>query len=95
MASTIEQFYEERHVDEESALKDLVPDAELEDIFPARRNGDTRPAAAFLQDYRKSIIDKVTYWTGVRRSLIKKLIEVIGKRARELELVVERRREPH
>jgi hypothetical protein len=95
MASTIEQFYKERHVDEESALKDLVPDAELEDIFPARRNGDTRPAAAFLQDYRKSIIDKVTYWTGVRRSLIKKLFEVIGKRARELELVVETRREPH
>src|SRR5437762_13384134 len=33
MGSTIEQFYREHHVDEEAALADLLPDAELEDIF--------------------------------------------------------------
>jgi hypothetical protein len=92
MVSTIEQYYRERLPDEESALADALPDAELEDIF-VRRGQDLRPASAFLLDYRKIIIDKVTYWTGVRRSLIKKLIETIGKRARELELSVEKKRE--
>ncbi|MCA1829583.1 MAG: putative zinc-binding metallopeptidase [Myxococcales bacterium] len=95
MASTIEQFYKEHQPDEEAALKDLLPDAELEDIFSVRKGNELRPAAAFLQDYRKVIVDKITYWTGVRRSLIKKLLEVIGKRARELDLSVETRRESH
>ncbi|TMA21467.1 MAG: hypothetical protein E6J88_15740 [Deltaproteobacteria bacterium] len=95
MASTIEQFYEQRQPDEEAALKDLLPDAELEDIFSVRKAADLRPASAFLIDHRKPIIDKITYWTGVRRSLIRKLIEMIGKRAGDLELSVETRREPH
>ena len=94
MKSTLEQFYRERQVDEDAALHDLLPDAELEDIFVHAGGAQTRPAAAFLHDYRKIIVDKITYWTGVRRSLIKKLIEVIGRRARELELCVERDREP-
>ena len=95
IATTIEQFYKEHQQDEEAALNDLVPDAELEDIFPPRKGGETRAAALFLQDYRKSIIDKVTYWTGVRRPVIKKLLEVIVRRAKELELCVDTRREPH
>ena len=94
MRDTIEQFYKERQPDEEPALADLLPDAELEDIFSLRKTADPRPAAEFLQNYRKPIIDKVTDWTGVRRSLVKKLIETIGKRARELELCVDRKREP-
>ena len=40
------------------------------------------------------MIDKITYWTGVRRVVIRKLVEAIGRRARELELSVERKREP-
>ncbi|MGZ6144203.1 MAG: putative zinc-binding metallopeptidase, partial [Myxococcales bacterium] len=94
MASTIEQYYKERQSDEETALADLIPDAELEDIFSVRKGVDLRPAAAFLLDHRKPIIDKITYWTGVPRSVIKKLIEMIGKRARELDLCVEVKREP-
>ncbi|TMA28174.1 MAG: hypothetical protein E6J78_07310 [Deltaproteobacteria bacterium] len=92
MASTLEQFYRERLPDEDSALADLILDGELEDIF-LRRGEELRPASAFLLDHRKIIIDKITYWTGVRRSLIKKLIESIGKRARDLELMVEKKRE--
>jgi hypothetical protein len=87
MGSTVEQFYREAVPDEPA---DLVLDAELEDIFS--REG-SRPAAAFVFDHRKMMIDKITYWTGLRRSLVRKLLEVIEKRARELELTVGGRRE--
>jgi len=91
MAATVEQYYRE-HERGEVALFSEVPDAELEDIF-ARRGQDLRPAPAFLLEHRKVIVDKITYWTGVRRVVIRKLMEAIGKRARELELSVERERE--
>ncbi len=92
MGNTIAQFYEEHVQDEAAAVADLLPDAELEDIF-VRKGEDLRPASALLLEHRKTLVDKITYWTGVRRSLIRKLVEVIGRRARELELCVERKRE--
>src|SRR5206468_11684630 len=52
MGSTIEQFYREHHVDEEAALADLLPDAELEDIF-VRKGASLRPASAFVLENRK------------------------------------------
>jgi len=91
MASTVEQFYRE-HERDDTALLDDVPDAELEDIF-VRKGEDLRPASAFLLEHRKAMIDKITYWTGVRRVVIRKLVEAIGRRARDLELSVERKRE--
>ncbi|HYY53309.1 MAG TPA: hypothetical protein VE755_10570, partial [Myxococcales bacterium] len=91
MASTVEQFYRE-HDRDDTALLDDVPDAELEDIF-VRKGEELRPASAFLLEYRKAMIDKITYWTGVRRAVIRKLVEAIARRARELELSVERKRE--
>lgn len=94
MRGTLEQFYRERDIDEEAALRDLLPDTDLEDIFVRGRGQELRPASAFLLDYRKVIVDKITYWTGVRRSLVKKLVETIGRRARELELCVEKGDEP-
>ena len=91
VAQTVEQFYREHQRNEAAILGD-VPDAELEDIF-VRKGEDLRPASAFLLEHRKAIVDKITYWTGVRRSLIRHLIETIGRRARELQLSVERKRE--
>jgi hypothetical protein len=89
MGSTIEQFYKEH-----AELPELpdVPDSELEDIF-VRKGVDLRPASAFLLEHRKAIVDKITYWTGVRRPIVRQLMETIGRRARELELCVERTRE--
>jgi GNAT superfamily N-acetyltransferase len=92
MGSTIEQFYRE-HESNEAALFADLPDAELEDIF-VRGGQDLRPASAFLLEHRKIIVDKITHWTGVRRTVIRKLMEAIGRRARELDLSVERKREP-
>ena len=91
MASTVEQYYREHERDQATLFSDL-PDAELEDIF-VRRGQDLRPASAFLLEHRKAIVDKITYWTGVRRTVVRKLMEAIGKRVRELELCVERKRE--
>jgi len=73
MRDTIEQYYREH-------------ERELEDIF-VRRGEDLRSAAAFLIEHRKIIVDKITYWTGVRRAVIRKLLEAVARRARELEVV--------
>jgi len=91
MGATIEQYYREHERESALALSD-VPDSELEDIF-VRRGDDLRPASAFLLEHRKTIVDKVTYWTGVGRAVIRKLVETLGRRARELELSVDRKRE--
>jgi hypothetical protein len=91
MGSTIEQYYRD-HERADAALFSDVPDSELEDIF-VRRGQELRPASAFLLEHRKVIVDKVTYWTGVRRAVLRKLMETIGRRTRELELSVERKRE--
>lgn len=40
-----------------------------------------------LHTHHKAIVDKVTYWSGVQRPLIKKLMESIEARAAELQLL--------
>jgi hypothetical protein len=93
MAYTVEDYYRQSVQDETAALADLLPDAELEDIFERATDQGLRPAAKFLAEHRKVIVDKIAYWTGVRRPLVKKLIEVIGQRAQQLELCVPQEKE--
>ncbi|OGT95470.1 MAG: hypothetical protein A3I79_01600, partial [Gemmatimonadetes bacterium RIFCSPLOWO2_02_FULL_71_11] len=96
MEVTIEQFYRETTPDESQAIADLALDADLTDIFikpsPRRRDG-IRPAAELLAEHRKEITDKVTYWTGVRRPLVKRLVESIESKVGELKLAALRGRE--
>jgi hypothetical protein len=93
MSATIEEFYRRTLPDEASNIADLVPDAELEDIFsPGPPQMGMRPAGAFLREHAKTLVDKVAYWTGLRRSLAKELVEQFVKRARDLELYVEEAR---
>jgi len=90
MSDTVEQFYA-NHTADTHAADELLLDTDLQDIFnvsPRKRKG-VRPAADFLRDNRKVITDKLTYWTGVRRPLIKKLVDAIEKRSDELKLRVE------
>jgi len=42
-----------------------------------------------ITEHRRDIVDKVSYWTGVRRSLVKTLVEAIGKKVDELGLVAD------
>ena len=41
-----------------------------------------------LRENHKSLVDKLTYWSGVPRSLIKKLVESIETRVGEMDLRV-------
>ena len=85
MEQTVEEFYREWHVDETPMVDDLAIDADLIDIFgiaPA----DGASAAELLADHRRAIVDKVNYWTGVRRTLVRTLVKAVEKRLKELQL---------
>ena len=93
MEQTVEEFYRQIHVDESPMIVDLALDSDLTDIFPApEEDEETRSAALLLREHRRTVIDKVNYWTGVRRTLVRTLVMTIEKRLAELELVAVRTR---
>jgi hypothetical protein len=96
METTVEEFYRGRSPDEAQAIAELTLDSDLADIFvkpgPRRRKG-IRPAAELLAENRKAIVDKVTYWTGVKRPLVRALVDSMARRVAALRLAVERARE--
>lgn len=94
MESTVADFYRQS-VAETIPVVDLALDTDLVDIFNVskRRKKTARPAQEFLHEHRKAVVDKVAYWTGVQRPLIKKLVEVIETRIGELGLRADTSRE--
>jgi Putative zinc-binding metallo-peptidase len=93
MEATVGEFYRQS-IAQEIPVVDLALDTDLADIFNvAKRRNGVRPAREFLRENRKAIVDKIAYWTGVQRPLIKRLIEIIEKRIGELKLRSETRRE--
>ena len=94
MESTVGEFYR-LTLPEEIPLQELALDTDLADIFnvsPKRRNG-VRPAHEMLLQHRKPIVDKVAYWSGVQRPIVKRLVEDISKRVEDMGLRVDVRRE--
>jgi hypothetical protein len=94
METTVAEFYE-RALNEQPSPGDLALDTDLEDIFnvsPRKRKG-VRLAADLLKENRQSLVQNLTYWTGVQRPLVKKLVESIGSRVAELGLKAEVKRE--
>jgi hypothetical protein len=94
MESTVGEFYR-LTLPEEIPLQELALDTDLADIFnvsPRRRNG-VRPAHELLHQHRKPIVDKVAYWSGVQRPIVKRLVEAIFKRVEDMGLRVDVRRE--
>jgi hypothetical protein len=99
MNQTIEEFYREpgrSEVRDAPAALDLALEADLTDLFSRRRRGrkNVRPAAEFVEEHRILLTDKITYWTGVRRPVVRALIERIAKSCGEQDLWSARRREP-
>jgi putative zinc-binding metallo-peptidase len=94
MESTVGEFYL-LSAPQENAVGDLALDTDLIDIFNVskRRKTAVRPAHELLHAHRKAIVDKVAYWTGVQRPVVKRLVETIEKRVQELDLRVDTRRE--
>jgi hypothetical protein len=93
MEETVEEFYRQTQADESQLIADLPLDTDLLDIFTTREelhSGDFERASEVVERHRKEIVDKVSYWTGVRRPLVKTLVEAIIKRVSALDLVCER-----
>src|SRR5262249_12256933 len=87
METTVAEFYR-RSTEDERPTMELPLDTDLADIFTAsrRRKKGVRPAADLLREERKTLVDKITYWTGVKRPLVRKLVESIDSRVGELKL---------
>ncbi len=87
MDVTVRDFYD-KALQEQLPPAQLAFDTDLLDIFNVsrRRRKGIRPAADLLCDHRKAIVDKVAYWTGVQRPLVKMLVESIEARAAALKL---------
>ncbi len=87
MDVTVGEFYQHA-LDQQLSPGDLPLDSDLRDIFNVskRRKKNVRPAVDLLRENRKVLIDKVNYWTGVQRPLVKKLVETIESKAGELGL---------
>jgi hypothetical protein len=87
MDVTVGEFYR-RALDQQLTPGELPLDTDLRDIFNVskRRKNNVRPAVDLLRENRKVLVDKVNYWTGVQRPLVKKLVEAIEAKAGELGL---------
>jgi hypothetical protein len=92
MEKTVAEFYQ---ASGEPSSLELLLDTDLVDIFirSKRRKRGVRPAVDLLREARKPLVDKITYWTGVKRPLVRALIEAIEKRVAELGLSAEVKRE--
>lgn len=90
METTVADFYQ-KLADEEPPPEALALDTDLVDIFKVsrRRKRGVRPASDLVGENRKTIVDKVAYWTGVQRPLVNKLVESIRTRSKELSLFVD------
>jgi hypothetical protein len=95
METTVGEFYD-KLMQEQPAPENLALETDLLDIFKVskRRQKGVRLAAELLRENRKTLIDKVNYWSGVQRPLIKKLVENIITRISDLGLKVEVKSEP-
>jgi hypothetical protein len=90
MDATVADFYREAAEGEEQPI-DLPLENDLGDIFKIskRRKRGIRPAVDLLRENRKAVVDKVTYWTGVQRSLVKKVVQSIETKVAEQGLFVD------
>jgi hypothetical protein len=92
MEITVGELY--RPAEEEVPIIDMATDSDLKDIFHGVKRGKrARPAQQFLHQHRKAVVDKIAYWTGVQRPLVKRLVEAIETRIGELGLMADARRE--
>jgi len=94
MKLTVEQYYR-RLVRQNGAAVNLALESDLGDLFLAggRKRKSVRPAWEMLEEHRILLTDKVTYWTGVKRAVVRALVERIIRTCREHEFYAEVGRE--
>jgi hypothetical protein len=95
MKVTVEQFYRRLARQNGAAVK-VAMESDLSDMFLARgrRRKNIRPAWEMVEEHRLALTDKITYWTGVRRPVVRALVEGLVRTCRELELYAVNGREP-
>ena len=94
MKVTVEQYYR-RLMRQNGAAVNVALEADLSDLFIARgrRRKGIRPAADMVEEQRKALTDKITYWTGVKRPVVRALIERVIRTCREHQWFVRTDRE--
>ncbi len=93
MHMTVEEFFRANQA--EVPPVDVSLDNDLPDFFirRGRRRRGIRPAWELVREHRMGLIGKVEYWTGVRRSVVRALVDSIARAAERLQLHVDVRRE--
>ena len=91
---TVEQYYR-RLMRQNGAAVKVALEVDLSDLFipQGRRRKGIRPACELVEEHRKVLTDKITYWTGVRRPVVRALVERIVRASRDLRLFAEVGRE--
>ena len=82
---SVEQFYRQAD-DERQARIDIALDAHLGQIFLTRKRKESRPAADIVSKYTPELVEKITYWTGVRRPIVRGLIDSICRNCQRMKL---------
>jgi hypothetical protein len=92
---TVEEFYA-RNLEETRAAESVAIDADLEQIFfrKGRRRAALVPAADIIERHRLALTNTLTHWTGVHRPIVRRLVQRMARRARELDLYGTTRAEP-
>lgn len=86
---TVEQFYEQA-AQERQARIDIALDAHLPQIFLTRKRKEVKPAADIVARHRPELVEKITYWTGVPRVIVRGLIDSICRTCERMKLWGER-----
>jgi hypothetical protein len=91
MDMTVEEFFQ-RSVPAPAPV-DVALEHDLPDLFPRWRGGTRagEPAADMLRRHRPDLINKIEYWTGVRRTVVRGLVDSIVATAERLGLRVDPR----
>ncbi len=89
MDMTLEEFF--RANQPEAAPVEVALENDLPDLFirKGRRTKGIRPAWEMVRQHRTDLINKIEYWTGVRRNVVRGLVESIEEAAGRLQLYVE------
>ncbi|MFQ5828457.1 MAG: putative zinc-binding metallopeptidase [Candidatus Methylomirabilia bacterium] len=93
MDMTVEEFF--RANQPETAPVEVALENDLPDFFvrKGRRKSGIRPAWELIYEQRTAMINKIEYWTGVRRSVVRALVDSIQEAAERLQLYVDTRTE--
>ena len=91
MDMTVEEFFEKSAP--APAAVDVALEHDLPDLSPRRRAAGLAPAGEMLRRHRADLINKIEYWTGVHRTVVRSLVDGIVGTAERLRLHVDPRTE--